>query len=82
MLQGVGQLVGTGGRTTIAGDATRASYDLLRLLPLDKRADALRVAVTTSEEEDLLNDVVVIQFDVNHFRAGALSDIINLFHRS
>lgn len=77
LFQCVAQLIGAGGRSGAALDAAYTSYDVARLLSFDQSADALGVAMTTAHELNFLDDVIVIHFDMYHFRTCTLCDVIN-----
>ena len=84
MLQGSTELVGTRGALLTTADAIDAGDDIVDLLATYQLADALQVAMTATQEEDLLDDVVLVGSHVDEFRTGAFCLVLYVlcFHNS
>ena len=78
-LQCSAELVGTRGALVSTTDAVDAGDDIVDLLTTHQLADALEVAVTAAQEEDLLDDIVLIGSYVDEFRTGAFCFVLNVF---
>ena len=59
------KLVGTRGVLCSTADAVKPTNDVVDVLAADELTDTLQVAVATSKEEYLLNDVVLVGCHVN-----------------
>ena len=62
LLQGSAQLVRTGGALRAATDAVQSGKYIVNMLPAHQLADALQVAVASTKEEHLLDDVILVGF--------------------
>ena len=84
LLQGSTELVGTRGALLTTADAIDAGDDIVDLLTTNQLADALQVAMTATQEEDLLDDVVLVGSHVDEFRTGAFCLVLYVlcFHKS
>ena len=60
MLQRPTELVRTGGPLRSASDAIQSGDHVVDLLSPHKLADALQITITTTQEEYLLDDIVLI----------------------
>lgn len=80
LFQRPAELVGARSDFVAAADSVEFAYDVVDFLSCDEVAYALGVAVAASEEEHLLDDVVVVGGDVDEYRAGALGGILDVFH--
>ena len=78
-LKGSAELVGTRGALVSTTNAVNAGDDIVDLLTTHQLADALEVAVTAAQEEDLLDDVVLVGSYVDEFRTGAFCFVLNVF---
>ena len=63
--QSLCQLIRAAGRFASASNPFDAADDLFCLHALDQCADTLQVAVTASNKDNILDDVVVIDFYIN-----------------
>ena len=52
---------------------------IVDLLTTHQLADALQVAMTAAQEEDLLDNVVLVGSYVDEFRTGAFCFVLNVF---
>lgn len=80
LLEGVAELIGAGGRLAVALDATHTGDNVCGLLAFDEGGDALCIAMASAEELNILDHVVVVQFDVDEAGTGAAGLIIDFFH--
>jgi hypothetical protein len=76
--QRAGQLVGAGGGLHAAGGALQASDDIIDIHALYERADALEVAVATTDEFNILN-LVVLDLKNDLTGTGALG-LVTVLH--
>lgn len=60
LLQGCGQLVGTGGELVAAADALQPADDIVDALSCHQLAYSLQVTVTATKEKHLLYHVVLV----------------------
>lgn len=65
LLQCTAKLVGTRGVLCSTTDAVKPTNDVVDVLAADELTDTLQVAVATSKEEYLLDDVVLVGCHVN-----------------
>ena len=79
LFQRATELVGTGRALGTAADAVELADDIIDVLSAHQLADALQIAVAATQEEHLLDDVVLIDGDVNQFRARALCLVLYMF---
>jgi hypothetical protein len=80
LFQGTAELVGARCGFVAAADSVEFADDIVDFLSGDEAADALSVAVAASEEEHLLDDIVIIGCHVDEDGAGALGGILDVFH--
>ena len=79
MLQSSAELIGARRVLRTAADTIEAADDVVDMLATYQHTDALQVAVTSAQEEYLLNDVVLVGRRVYHTRTGAAGLILNVF---
>jgi len=79
LLQGPAELVWAGGVLGTAAHAVKPLDDVVNLLSAHQLTDALQIAVAASEEENLLDDVVLVSSHVDQFRAGAVGFVLYMF---
>ena len=79
LLQCPAKLVGTGGALHTAAYAVEAGNDVVDSLSAHQLADALQVAVTATEEEYLLDDIVLVGGHVDELRARPVGLILYVF---
>ena len=65
MLQGATELVWAGGEFGATADTVETTDDVVNLLTLHQQTDALQVTMTTTQEENLLNNVVLVGRHIN-----------------
>ena len=70
-LERLAELVRARGRATVAADALDTFDDVLGFLADDELGNTLEIAIASTDEIAVLNDVVVIEFDMNEARASA-----------
>ena len=69
--KGPAELVRAGRPLRTAADTVETLDDVIDFLSSHQLADSLKVAVTSTQEEHLLNHIVLIGSDVDHLRASA-----------
>ena len=79
MLQSSAELIGARRVLGTAADTIKATDDVVDMLAAHQHTDALQVAVTSTQEEHLLDDVVLVGRHVYHTRTGAVSLVLNVF---
>ena len=79
LLQCSAQLIRTRGALYTTADAVQAWYHVVNVLASHQLADALQVAITASQEEYLLDNIVLVCCDVNQLRARAVRLILYMF---
>lgn len=79
LLQSSAELIGARRVLGTAADTIEAADDVVDMLATYQHTDALQVAVTPTQEEYLLDDVVLVGRHVYHTRTGAVSLILNVF---
>lgn len=72
-------MVRAGSALCTTTNAVETRQHVVDMLSAYKLADALQVAVTASQEEYLLDDVMFVGSHVDQFRTGALSLILDMF---
>lgn len=60
-------------------DAADTLDDIVNPMAHHQFADSLEIAIATSKERDLCDDVVLVAGDVNQFRASALRFVLYMF---
>ena len=78
--ESLAQLIRTRCWTTVAADVFDSFDDILGLLSDNEFRDALKVAVATTDEIALLDDIVVVESHMNESGTSADSLIIDFFH--
>lgn len=83
MLEGAAELVRAGGRLRATADAVELSDDIINMLATNEAADALQIAVASTQEKHLLDDVILVGSDINQLRASPLRLVLYVlgFHR-
>ena len=71
LFERLAELVRARSRPTVASDALDTVDDVLGFMTDDEFGDTLEIAVAATNEIAVLNDVVVIEFDMNEARASA-----------
>ena len=79
LLQRPAELIGTRSALRAAADAVQALDHIVDLLPAHQLTDALQVTVTATQEEYLLDHIVLIGSHIDHLRACALRLILYMF---
>ena len=59
------QLIGTRGTLDTTADAVQSWYHVIYMLASHQLADALQVTITATQEEYLLDNIVLVCCDVN-----------------
>ena len=72
LFQRATKLVGTRSALRSASDTVQFTYDVVHVLTLHQLADPLQVAVASTQEGYLLDDVVLVHGHINHLRASAV----------
>jgi hypothetical protein len=78
-LKGAAKLVRTGCILDTTADAVEFLDDIVDVLAANKLANTLQVTVASSQEENLLDDVVFVGSHINELRAGADRLILHMF---
>ena len=65
LLESATELVGTGGALGATADTVETADDVVNLLTLHQQTDALQVTMTTTQEENLLDNVVLVGRHIN-----------------
>jgi hypothetical protein len=68
-------LVGTAGVLKSASDAVEALFHIVGLLPYHELSYSLEVAVASSNEDNITNDIIVVEFHLNELAASAMRGI-------
>ena len=71
LFERLAELVGARSRPSVAADALDTFDDVLGFLTDDEFGDTLEIAIASTDEIAVLDDVVVIEFDMNEARASA-----------
>ena len=79
LLQCSAQLVGTGGALGTTADAVQAGDDIVYTLASHQLTDALQVAIASTQEEHLLDDIVLVGCYVNELRARSVRLVLYMF---
>ena len=79
LLQCSAQLIRTRGALYTTADAVQTWYHVVNVLASHQLADALQVAIAATQEEYLLDDIVLVCCDVNQLRARAVRLILYMF---
>jgi len=77
--KGAAELVGARGALRATADAVEPFDDIVDVLAAHQLADTLQVAVAATQEEYLLDDVVLVGRHVDEFRACAVSLVLYMF---
>ena len=79
MFERTTKLIGTRGALYTTADAVQTWYHVVNVLASHQLADALQVAIAATQEEYLLDDIVLVCCDVNQLRARAVRLILYMF---
>lgn len=79
MLKGTAQLVRTRRPLRTTTDSVQTAHHVVDMLAAHQLADALQITVTTTQEEHLLDDIVLVGRHINELRARSLRLILYVF---